>query len=177
MAERDQSPVRRIVNNEQTLFSIECPPANQRLLIYLGAVLQCDTPILEALYHRAPLAFLRPKGPNFDKRIRKTMWAVVTQYFKLSDSRRLHKLAESFTHRSICRLNKSIAFVAVQPLLCGDCCKNTRLLHRITETNEVQLIIQPRNYPNRRTYRSASIRPGCFEQMLISTIQIILNRP
>jgi len=65
---RDASPERTklIAETEETLFSVSVE--SQRLLIYFGVLLECDVPILEALF-RTKMAQLSPKGREFQQRL------------------------------------------------------------------------------------------------------------
>lgn len=74
---RDASPERTklITETEETLFCIFIE--SQRLLIYFAVVLECDSPILEALF-RTKIAQLSPKGRDFQER----MYGAIVRHFQ-----------------------------------------------------------------------------------------------
>jgi hypothetical protein len=63
MAKRDASPKRKR-SFESEFLLLRCHKAGQQLLFYCGAVLECDAPILEALFFSTSMAFVAC-GPNY----------------------------------------------------------------------------------------------------------------
>jgi len=63
MHERDASPKRQR-SFESEFLRPACHKAGQQLLLYFGTLLECDTPILEALFYLTSMAFLTC-GPNY----------------------------------------------------------------------------------------------------------------
>jgi len=71
---RDASPTRTI-ETEQTLFrvSVKDQRRSQRNLLYFCACLDCDVPIIEALFHTKTIR-ISPKGSNFKQRLIVALW-------------------------------------------------------------------------------------------------------
>ena len=63
MSNRDASPKRQR-SFESEFLRPACYKAGQQLLLYFGTLLECDTPILEALFYLTSMSFLTC-GPNY----------------------------------------------------------------------------------------------------------------
>jgi len=77
---RDASPERTksIIETETTLFSVY--EKSQQLLIYFGVVLECDVPIIEALFY-TKITQLSPKGPDFQQRLYNAMQRHLQEFY------------------------------------------------------------------------------------------------
>jgi len=56
---RDESPVRKVKKLDD-IFVLGCIDSDQRKLLYLALVLECDTPIIEAVFHCALVRCMLP---------------------------------------------------------------------------------------------------------------------
>jgi hypothetical protein len=74
---RDASPT-RIMETEQTLFRVSVK--SQWFLLYFCVCLECDVPILEALFH-SKATRISPKGANFKPRLVMSLWQHVRQSY------------------------------------------------------------------------------------------------
>jgi len=74
---RDASPTRTI-ETERTLFRVSVK--TQWLLLYFGACLECDVPIIEALFH-SNTTRISPKGSNFKQRLIRSLWQHLCQSY------------------------------------------------------------------------------------------------
>ena len=61
MPERDQSPKRTSNEFDELFFRYSCTVEHQHVLFYFALILDCDMPILEALFQRCFLR-LKPQG-------------------------------------------------------------------------------------------------------------------
>lgn len=62
---RDESPVRKVKKLDD-IFVLGCIDSDQRKLLYLALVLECDTPIIEAVFHCALVRCMLPRSNRND---------------------------------------------------------------------------------------------------------------
>jgi len=119
---KEQRITGECAENEETLFVVRCIEPRMRLLLYFGAVLDCDTPILEALFYSKSFAYLSPRGEGFEERFVDRMWYILAQEISPDYRGRGEDFtAFSFPPRQqhwsrIFRLSNRIGFVAPSPM-------------------------------------------------------------
>jgi len=175
---RDASPTRKQLSFEEDSLRVGCSTQHQWVLLYCGIALECDVPIMEALFWPT-MAYVGPRSPYTCKAIFDRMEFMIRARIQQMCPNWLHRdkyVYESPTHHKfigiLSRAGKCIEIYAhsadIMPGI--GLVKTWRQEHTISFVEKEYLTL----------YTAAkgriSIRPGQFNATIEALIQAVLDK-